>query len=259
VKLAACVEYNGAMFSGWQRQRGSTSVQEVVETALAGIANHPLAAVAAGRTDAGVHASGQVIHFETDSIRSEWSWRRGANALLPRGVTVLWVVPVAESFHARYSAVARRYRYIILNRQVRSSILDGRVAWDYRQLNVDAMQQAARLLVGERDFSAFRGSHCQAKSAVRNLRQFDVWHCNEWIWADTEANGFLQHMVRNLVGALLEVGTGAQEPDWVMRLLDSRDRCQGGVTAPAHGLYLTAVKYPSGFELPPAPAPCRFW
>ena len=258
-KWAACVEYDGSNFSGWQRQCGQASVQAALEHALGEVAADPTTVVAAGRTDTGVHACGQVVHFQSRSRRSNWGWTRGANSNLPAAAAVVWVKPVAAEFHARYSATERRYRYVLLNRRVRPTYLRERVTWDYRELNVEAMRVAAATLLGRHDFSAFRASACQAKSPIRTLRLLHIDRSGDWIWLDVAADGFLHHMIRNLVGSLLAVGAGERRPEWIADVLQGADRRRAGITAPAHGLYLTGVEYPAHFALPPPPAACRFW
>ncbi len=259
MRLAACLEYDGSRFCGWQKQANAITVQETVERALSRIADEPVTASAAGRTDSGVHAGAQVIHFDTHSKRSLHSWLRGANTQLPEGVALQWVVPVPGHFHARFSATGRCYRYVILNRAVRPTYLAGRVGWDYRLLDTRRMRRAARYLIGRHDFSAFRASSCQSASAVRELRTLTVHRRGQWVWIDAQANAFLHHMVRNLVGVLCAVGAGEADPGWAREVLESRERQRGGVTAPAEGLYLTRVDYAADFSLPPAPPPCRYW
>lgn len=259
MKLAACIEYDGSKFHGWQIQPGTKTVQAEMEKALSQVADHNVRVVTAGRTDSGVHACAQIVHFETHSYRSQRGWVRGANTLLPAGVALHWVSPVPDDFHARFKATGRHYRYVMLNRSVHPTFLDKKVTWDHRKLNVELMREAAIRLVGRHDFSAFRSSRCQAKTAVRDLRKLDVKDSGEWIWFDVEANAFLHHMVRNLCGVLLTIGAGDEKPDWAAQVLQSRDRTQGGITAPADGLYLVKVDYPEHYCLPNTPEACRFW
>jgi len=251
MKIACGIEYDGARFSGWQRQDHARSVQADVEAALSRVADHPVQVFCAGRTDAGVHASWQVIHFETAARRSERSWLLGSNSNLSPDARVLWVKQVDDDFHARFSAQARRYRYVILNRDVASALLHHRVTWERRPLDVARMQAGARYLLGEHDFSSFRAVACQAKSPVRTVQRLDVTRRGEYLYLDVEANAFLHHMVRNIAGVLMAVGRGDQEPDWVQDILESRDRTQGGVTAPADGLYLVGVRYPEKYGIGP--------
>jgi len=259
VRIAVGVEYKGTSFSGWQSQRGTRTVQDCVELALGRVANHPVRVVSAGRTDTGVHATGQVVHFDTDSVRPEHSWVRGANSNLPADVRILWARPVAESFHARFGAVERAYRYVIFTSSTRPAVLGELCAWTSYDLDARSMQQAAGTLLGEHDFSAFRAAGCQAKSPRRTIRRIELQQSGPWLWLDIAADAFLQHMVRNIVGSLLPIGRGERPPEWLAEVLQGADRTRAGMTAPPRGLYLTAVQYPERFELPqPAPA-VRFW
>lgn len=250
MRIAAGVEYDGSAFCGWQYQDHSPSVQVAVEQALAKVANHPVRVACAGRTDTGVHGVGQVIHFDTAAERSEFSWVRGANSNLPYSVRLLWARPVDETFHARFSARRRAYRYVIFNRAIRPAYLHRRVSWEYRPLNVEPMQQAAQYLLGEHDFNAYRAVACQARSPVRTLYQLDVVRRGEFIILDLNANAFLHHMVRNIAGVLMSIGAGEAEPDWARQVLEQQDRTLGGVTAPPDGLYFMGVEYPAEFALP---------
>lgn len=259
MKVAFGVEYDGSRFSGWQRQPHARSVQACVEQALSRVADSPLKVYCAGRTDAGVHASGQVIHVETSAQRSARSWTLGANANLPSDVSVVWSRDVDDDFHARFSATARTYRYIICNRAARPGLWSKNVSFIYRPLDVDLMTRAARCLVGEHDFSSFRAAGCQARHAVRVVRWIDIRRSGDFIVLTIEANAFLQHMVRNIVGTLLPVGEGRSAPAWVAQVLAARDRDAAGVTATPHGLYLTAVEYPGRFGVPPLPYPLDPW
>lgn len=254
-RYALGLEYDGGGFAGWQSQRGSRAVQSEVEAALSRVANEPVAVVAAGRTDAGVHAGGQVVHFDVHCERTRYGWLRGANSNLPDDIAVTWVREVSDEFHARYSATARHYRYIVCERPARPVLARRHAAWSYRELDTGRMQQAADMLLGEHDFSAYRGAHCQARSPVRTLHEMRVVREGEWISIDVTANAFLYHMVRNLVGTLLVVGEGAAEVTWPARVLAGGDRRQAGPTAPAAGLTLTGVDYPQRFGLPPGSAP----
>ncbi len=249
MRIAAIVEYDGSNFSGWQRQERARSVQAVVEEALSKVANEPIQIIVAGRTDAGVHALAQVIHFDTAVERSEYAWVRGAVSNLPDDVALLWAGEVDAAFHARYSATGRRYHYVILNRPMRPTYLRGRVTWEYRLLDVEAMQKGARYLVGAHDFSSFRSAECQAKSPVRDLRALEVTRQGEFIHLRAYANAFLQHMVRNIAGVLIGIGAGERKPEWAKAVLEARDRTQGGVTASPDGLYLTDIEYPEQFKI----------
>ncbi|MDH3282756.1 MAG: tRNA pseudouridine(38-40) synthase TruA [Gammaproteobacteria bacterium] len=259
MRFAVGVEYDGRRYCGWQRQLGTATVQQSIEEALSRVANGPITIVTAGRTDTGVHANGQVFHFDTSVERDEQAWLRGGNTFLAKDIALVWVRRVSSEFHARFSAVSRCYRYIVFNRRIRPALYTGRVAWEYRTLAVEPMQRAAQDLIGEHDFSAFRAAGCQAQSPVRTVYALFVGHSGDWYWFDVRANAFLQHMVRNMVGLLLAIGAGEQRDTWAREVLGSRDRRRGGVTAPPDGLYLNAVEYPARFQLPaPAPA-CRFW
>ncbi len=259
MRIALGVEYDGSAFCGWQFQDHSPSVQEAVEKALSKVANEPVRVVCAGRTDTGVHATEQVIHFDTEVERSERSWVYGANANLPKEVAMLWATPIDEEFHARFSAVRRRYRYVIFNRNVRPTFLAWRTSWDYRPLDVARMAQAAQCLVGEHDFSSYRAVGCQAKSPVRTVHDIQLSRHNELIFIDIEANAFLHHMVRNIAGVLMAIGAGERPVDWATEVLEHRDRTLGGVTAPPSGLYLTGVSYPEQFHLPQIRSSAAIW
>lgn len=249
-RIAVGVEYDGLRLAGWQSQRDLQTVQESVERALSRIADAPVALVGAGRTDAGVHARGQVAHFDTEAHRTMRAWVLGANTHLPPGIALRWALEVPDHFHARYSALSRCYRYIILNRSARTGLAAGRVAFIHRPLDVERMQQGAPLLLGEHDFSAFRSSECQANSPVRNLMSLRVMRQGEFIGIEVRANAFLHHMVRNIAGLLISIGQGDHEPGWVAEVLASRDRRVNAATAPADGLYFWTVQYPLGFGLP---------
>ncbi|NNE59843.1 MAG: tRNA pseudouridine(38-40) synthase TruA [Woeseia sp.] len=250
MRIAMGIEYDGTGYNGWQRQRAGLGVQEVVEKALAVVANEAVEIFCAGRTDSGVHATYQVVHFDTSAERTSRNWILGANSNLPDDINACWVrFPPAE-FHARFSAVARTYRYLILNRLVRSSLFRDRAWWVYPSLDVDLMRQAARGLLGEHDFSAFRAAGCQAQNVRRRLSQLDIERHGDWLSITVTANAFLQHMVRNISGLLVKIGSGERDPSWSLEVLESRDRTRGGVAAPAHGLTLTGVAYPAEFDLP---------
>lgn len=250
MRIAAVIEYDGSPFSGWQRQDNARSVQACVEAALSRVADAPVRTTVAGRTDAGVHALGQVVHFDTGAARPADAWVRGTNSNLPREIAVLWAGEVGSDFHARYSATGRRYRYVVLNRAVRPTYLAGRVTHAYRPLDVERMRAAAQYLIGEHDFTSFRSIECEAKSPVRELRVLEVERHGQYINIDVCANAFLHHMVRNLAGVLLEIGSGGRVPAWAREVLEARDRTKGGVTAPPDGLYLAGVDYPDAFGVP---------
>ncbi|MBS0579679.1 MAG: tRNA pseudouridine(38-40) synthase TruA [Proteobacteria bacterium] len=252
-RIAVGIEYDGTAFSGWQGQTGQRTVQGVAEAALARIADAPVALVCAGRTDAGVHAAGQVAHFDTEAVRPARSWVLGANSELPADVSLCWAHTVPAHFHARYSAQARTYRYLILNRTARSALHRQRCAFVHRPLEVSRMAQACPALLGEHDFSALRSSECQAKSAVRCIERLTVERREDWVVIEVTANAFLHHMVRNLAGLLIAIGRGDAPPDWAAQVLAGRDRTRSAATAPAQGLCLVAVRYPAAFGLPVTP------
>ncbi|NOZ10302.1 MAG: tRNA pseudouridine(38-40) synthase TruA [Gammaproteobacteria bacterium] len=259
MKFAAGVEYDGSHFCGWQSQIGVRTVQDCVERALSEVADQAIRVVTAGRTDTGVHACAQVIHFVSDLDRGEFGWRRGVTSNLPDDVAFLWVQPVVDDFHARFCATERRYRYIILNRPTRPTYLSRRVTWEYRPLDEGRMQEAARCLLGTHDFSAYRAKGCQAKSPVRELRRLEVRRRGDLLCIEVDANAFLQHMVRNIAGVLMTIGAGEREPVWADEILQTRQRQLGGVTAPPDGLYLMSVVYPSQYGLPQQSTHCGPW
>jgi tRNA pseudouridine38-40 synthase len=252
-RIAVGLEYQGSAYAGWQVQPAAPSVQAVTERALSRIAATRLALVCAGRTDAGVHALNQVAHFDTSAARSLRSWVLGANSELPADVALTWARPVPAHFHARFSAEARIYRYLILNRTARSALHAQRATWVHRTLDEGAMSQAAALLTGEHDFSAFRAAECQARSPVRRLTHLSVRRCGHWVMIEAQANAFLHHMVRNLAGLLIRVGKRDAPPEWAREVLEGRDRSRSAATAPAAGLYLAGVRYPQAFGLPSLP------
>ncbi len=258
-RIAAGVEYCGVHYCGWQYQDNAASVQARVENAISRVADEGVRVIAAGRTDTGVHGLGQVIHFDTRSVREGRAWLRGVNTHLPDDISLLWAQPVADDFHARFGALERSYRYVILNRAVGPSYLHGRVAWHYAPLAVAQMREAAGALLGRHDFSAFRAAGCQAKDPHRTVRELTVNQRGPWLWMDIRADGFLHHMVRNIAGTLLRIGEGREAAQWAGQLLAGGDRTQAGATAPAAGLYFTGVRYEARFALPPPPDPCRFW
>lgn len=250
MRLAACVEYDGSAYCGWQRLGHAPSVQEEVERALSSVADSAVTVVCAGRTDSGVHATGQIIHFETTAERPLRGWLRGSNIKLPDGIALRWIQPVSRDFHARFSAQARRYRYIIQNRDARPALLKNRVAWNYHRLDTALMHEAAQHLLGENDFSSFRAAGCQANHAMREMQSIAVSRHGDFVYIDVQANAFLHHMVRNIAGSLLLVGKGDRPVEWMAELLAARDRSLAGMTASASGLYFVHVHYPPEFALP---------
>lgn len=250
MRIAAGIEYRGTNFLGWQRQRSGRTVQECVETALSKVADEPVVVQCAGRTDTGVHALHQVIHFDTEAVREPHSWVFGSNINLPDDVSLCWVRSVDGEFHARYSALYRVYQYVILNRAARSGLLRGLVTWECRPLNPDRMARAASDLVGEHDFTSYRDSNCQAASPVRTIHRLEVRGNEDFIILEIQANGFLHHMVRNIAGVLMTIGMNRQPENWAGDVLKACDRAAGGVTAPPDGLYLAKVAYPESFCIP---------
>lgn len=252
MRIALGIEYEGTRFHGWQRQEKPEllTLQDELEQALSTIAAQPITAICAGRTDKGVHATGQVVHFDTTAQRPEHAWLLGTNTYLPPEINVRWVKAVSEDFHARFSATARRYFYIIYNSSIRSSTLRNKVTWYYHSLDIAAMQTAGQYLLGEHDFSAYRSVDCQSPTAMRHVDHLNVYRRGDLVIVDIQANAFLHHMVRNIVGVLLEIGIGKQEPIWAKEILEARDRTQASITASAAGLYLVKVNYPAGWEIP---------
>jgi len=255
MRIALGLEYDGAAFCGWQTQPGGCGVQDHLQKALGYFADHPIEVTAAGRTDAGVHATAQVVHFETEVARDEASWVRGPNTYLDARVRVLWARGVGAEFHARYGATARTYHYLLMNEPVAPALLHGRVGWFHRPLDADAMAREARTLVGEHDFSSFRDAQCQAKSPVRHMREAQVERRGNLIVFRFTANAFLHHMIRNVVGALVYVGCGRSPEGWIGELMSLRDRRAAAPTFMADGLYLTRVEYDAKFNLPAFRAP----
>lgn len=254
-RYALAIEYVGAAYRGWQLQAFDKvpTIQAEVERALSVIANHPVQVVCAGRTDAGVNASHQVVHFDAWVERPERAWVLGTNVHLPDDISVKWATEVPGCFHARFSAKERRYRYLIYTSPSRPAILAGGVTWTHRHLDVELMQEAAAHLLGEHDFTSYRAVGCQAKSPVREIRRLDVYRTGQLVVIDVSANAFLHHMIRNIAGVLMSVGAGERPTEWAREVLEARDRRQGGVTAPPDGLYFVDVRYPELFNLPQAP------
>jgi tRNA pseudouridine38-40 synthase len=260
MRFAAAVEYDGSQFHGWQQQdHQPATVQAVVEMALSRVADRPVAVVCAGRTDSGVHATLQIIHFDSEARRDERAWLLGGNAHLPSSVVILWVVAVSESFHARFAATRRGYHYLILERPVRPALLSRRVTWSRQPLDLAAMQQAAQHLLGEHDFTSYRAVGCQARNPRRTIYRLDLARCGDLLVMQVEANAFLHHMVRNIAGVLMTIGRGERPAAWSGEVLARCDRRAGGVTAAADGLYLTAVHYPEHYALPLLSRPPLLW
>jgi tRNA pseudouridine38-40 synthase len=250
MRIALGVEYDGSPFFGWQSQAEGKTVQDALQYALSQIAEEQISVIAAGRTDTGVHALEQVVHFDTQAERPLTAWVRGVNALLPDSVSVLWAHTVPDEFHARFSAHGRSYRYLLVNRAVRSAIHAGKAGWFHTPLDVTAMQIAAQHLLGEHDFSAFRAAECQAKSPVKHLQQLDIRRQGEMLVFDVSADAFLHHMVRNIVGCLVYVGKGKHPPDWLAEVLSGRERSFAAPTFAPDGLYLRGIKYEAKWGLP---------
>src|SRR5690606_38831033 len=250
-RVALGVEYKGSRYRGWQRQLpGVPSVQEELERALSRVAAQPVNLMCAGRTDAGVHASGQVVHFDTPVERPLIAWVMGANANLPGDISVTWAKVMPAHFHARFKACARRYRYVIYNDQIRPAHMAEEVTWNHRPLDVQRMREAARALVGTHDFTSFRALKCQAKSPIKTVHHFQVIEQGRMIVLDVRANAFLHHMVRNFAGMLMTIGAGERPVEWVAEALEARDRRLGGVTAHPYSLYFVQLEYPEEFVLP---------
>lgn len=249
-RLALGLEYIGSGFCGWQRQIAGNSVQAALEHAVSRVADQPVSVVAAGRTDAGVHAIGQVVHFDSTARRNNRAWLLGINSNLPPQISVSWVQTVDEKFHARYSALSRTYQYLILNRPVRCALHHQRAWWVRGDLDLSAMSQAAGYLLGEHDFSAFRAAQCQSHTSIRELRRLQLRRRGEFVVVECEANAFLHHMVRNIVGSLVRVGRHEETPQWLDKVLAGRDRHAAGMTAAAGGLYLARIRYPEEFAIP---------
>ena len=250
-RIALGVEYKGTRYRGWQRQAsGVPSVQQALEQALSKVADHPVSVICAGRTDAGVHGAGQVVHFDTQARRDTRAWTLGSNFNLPPDISVAWATPMPAHFHARFKANARRYRYVIYNDPIRPAHLADEVTWNHRPLDVERMALAAEYLLGTHDFSAFRASQCQAKSPIKHIHHLRVTRHGQMIVIDVRATAFLHHMVRNIAGVLMTIGAGERPIDWAGEVLEGRDRRHAGVTAHPQGLYLVRVEYPEPYVLP---------
>jgi len=250
MRIAMGVEYEGTDYDGFQAQPTGKTVAGCLNAAISQIANEPILCICAGRTDAGVHARGQVIHFDTTAVRSEYAWLMGVNSNLPDDIAIQWVKFVPDDFHARFEATARRYHYHIVNTPMRPGLYNRFVAWHRRPLDVAKMQEAANYLVGTHDFSAFRGSDCQAKNPVKTVHVCHIRREGNDIYLDIKANAFLYHMVRNIVGTLYIVGEGREQPEWILNLLEGKNRTLSGQTAPAKGLSLVEISYPEVYNLP---------
>lgn len=249
-RLVLGIEYDGSNYCGWQWQPGRLSIQGALEKALSKVANHPVNLICAGRTDAGVHALEQVGHFDVNVVRERHAWLLGGNSYLPDDIRIIWARQADDGFHARYSAIARLYRYIIYNRSVNSALLNKQATWYYPHLDEKVMHLAAQYLVGNHDFSSFRAKGCQSNSPYRVVHFIDVYRDKDSVVIEICANAFLHHMVRNIAGVLMAVGSDGKTADWPLELLEARNRVLGGVTAPPNGLFLAAVCYPEHFGLP---------
>ena len=249
MRVAIGIEYDGSSYCGWQKQNFGKTIQEHVEKALTKVADTAVTVVCAGRTDAGVHALGQIAHFDVDVVRESRAWMMGANTYLPSDIRLLWAKSITSEFHARYSAVARYYRYIIRNRPYRSAFLRTQETWCYRPLDVDLMQKGADFLVGKHDFSSYRAQHCQSKSPIRTMYSINVQREGENILIDLVANAFLHHMVRNIAAVLIKIGSGQELPEWALNILLAKNRQAGDITALPFGLYLVGISYPKQFRI----------
>lgn len=256
MRVALGIEYDGTAYVGWQRQKNGTGVQEVLEAAIENVANAKVETTCAGRTDTGVHASGQVVHFDALAERSDRGWLLGINSALPEDVNVTWARTVDDAFHARFSAVSRSYRYLLLNRFARSALYCRRAWWVHEALDVSLMQRGADFLVGRHDFSAFRAAGCQAATPVRDIQVMRIERLGDRLTLTVTANAFLQHMVRNITGTLVAIGKGERPPEWAADVLLARDRKFAGITAPPQGLTLIDVEYPANLNIPTSQSEC---
>lgn len=249
MRIALGLEYDGSHYHGWQSQAGLHTIQQAVELALSKVADSPISVICAGRTDTSVHATGQVIHFDSDKIRPIRAWIHGANNYLPKDIVVKGGREVDEHFHARYSALSRSYRYLIYNGSVRPALFRSNFTWQYRQLNHESMHKAASYLLGEQDFTSFRSIECQSNSPFRNIHSLDVSRIGDMVIIDITANAFLHHMVRNIAGVLMTIGSNKRPVHWIKDVLEAKDRQMGAETASPYGLYLVHVDYPKDFGL----------
>lgn len=252
MRIALGIEYDGSQYHGWQEQTGLHTLQQAVERAISRVADESISVTCAGRTDTGVHAVNQVIHFDSAKDRTTRAWIHGANSFLPKDICVRWAKEMSDDFHARYSAVSRSYRYVIFNAPVRPALFRGNMTWQYRPLNHQDMHKAGQLLLGENDFTSFRSVECQSKTPMRNIQSLEVRRTGDFVVIDVTANAFLHHMVRNIAGVLIAVGSGKEAVDWVQDVLAAKDRRRGADTAPPYGLYLVEVTYPKEFVIPAA-------
>ncbi|WWO97178.1 MAG: tRNA pseudouridine(38-40) synthase TruA [Candidatus Dasytiphilus stammeri] len=249
-KIAICIEYDGTRYFGWQKQHNVPTIQNAVESALTMVANHSITTVVAGRTDAGVHSLAQIIHFETIAKRRIVSWTKGVNSYLPKDIAVRWMKNVPNYFHARFSALSRHYRYVIYNHMLRPALLNSRVLHYPIPLDYECMQRAGQYLLGENDYTTFRSLNCQSRTPWRNIMNLNVSQYSSYIIVDIKANSFLQHMVRNIVGCLIEIGSGKKPAEWMLQILSGKNRTLAASTAKPEGLYLVAIDYPEYFFLP---------
>jgi len=249
MRIALMVEYDGSQYHGWQAQPGLRTIQQTLESALSEIADQEVSVTCAGRTDTGVHASNQVVHFDCEKERTIRAWIHGANSFLPKDMCVKWGKEMPEHFHARYSALSRRYRYVIYNSAIRPALLRGNVTWQYRQLDHRLMHEGGQYLLGEQDFTSFRSIECQSKTPMRNVQKLQVMRKGDLVIIEIRANAFLHHMVRNIAGVLITVGSGRRPVTWVKDVLLAKDRKLGAETAPPYGLYLVEVAYPDEFGI----------
>ncbi len=249
MRIAIGIEYDGSSYCGWQKQKSGKTIQDHIEKALSKVADTAVTVACAGRTDAGVHAHEQIAHFDADVVRESRAWMMGANTYLPCDIRLQWAKSIASDFHARYSAIARYYRYIIRNRPFRSAFLRTQETWCYRPLNADLMQKGADFLVGKHDFSSYRAQHCQSKSPIRTMFSINIKRDGENIFIDLVANAFLHHMVRNIAAVLMKIGSGQEPPEWALKILLAKNRKAGDVTALPFGLYLVGIYYPMQFGM----------
>lgn len=250
MRIALGVEYDGGQYHGWQKQMGLRTVQEALEFAISQVAQKKIEVICAGRTDTGVHALGQVVHFDMDVDRNMRAWIYGGNSFLPKDVCIRWAKRVSEDFHARYSAQSRTYRYIISDNPIRPALFRSNLTWQYRALNHEKMAQAATYLIGEHDFTSFRSSECQSLSPMRNVKAVSVIRHHGYVQIEITANAFLHHMVRNIAGVLMAVGSGKKDIFWVKEVLEAKDRRLGAETAPPYGLYFIRAEYPEVYQIP---------